>query len=214
MRRLTALIVLAGALDGACLGGAPPPPAPIPAPSPASPARSPSLDDLLAGDLAADRAFAWSEARRLTWSDFQGSPPGGGEESALTAYGLYYAWRCRGPAFGFRVIAAFRPRQSWVKTAVLGDSTQSGPVLQHEQTHFDLSEVYARRMRQYFAGLASACGKTDAELGAIAQRLVQEEKAEQRRYDAETRHGLAAGPQALWTAEVARRLAALARYAS
>jgi hypothetical protein len=49
---------------------------------------------------------------------------------------------------------------------------------------------------------------TDAHLSAIAQRLAQDEKAEQRRYDAETHHGLLAAKQAAWTLQTRRRLAA------
>ncbi|HET9384109.1 MAG TPA: hypothetical protein VFO67_03100, partial [Gemmatimonadales bacterium] len=74
-----------------------------------------ALDDMLREDLTADSAFPWSAARRLRWGDFRAQPPGRGEESAKTAYALYYAWRCRGAVFDFRVIAAFRPRQSWVQ---------------------------------------------------------------------------------------------------
>jgi hypothetical protein len=171
-----------------------------------APAPLPSLDAMLRADLASDTAFAWSAARRLVWSDFQGAPPAGGAEGARTAYTLYYAWKCRGQAFKFRVIAGFRPRQAWVKAAVLNDAAQSRSVLGHEQTHFDLVEVNARRMRRDFAELSGACGKTDGELTAIAQRLVREEKAEQRRYDDETDHGLLPEQQAAWTADVSRRL--------
>ncbi|HJS42263.1 MAG TPA: hypothetical protein VJ755_02215 [Gemmatimonadales bacterium] len=35
----------------------------------------------------------------------------------------------------FRVIAAFRPRQSWVKAAIVNDSAQSRSAPGHEQTH-------------------------------------------------------------------------------
>jgi uncharacterized protein DUF922 len=161
---------------------------------------------MLRGDMTADVAFPWSAARRLTWSDFQGPPPAEGGEGARTAYTLYYAWRCRGAAFEFRAIAAFRPRQSWVKAAVRNDALQSGSVLGHEQTHFDLAEVHARGMQRHFARLVGPCRKTDRELTALTRRLLQEEKAEQRRYDQETNHGLLADPQAAWTADVSRRL--------
>jgi len=161
---------------------------------------------MLRSDLAADHAFAWSAARRLVWSDFQASPPASGAEGARTAYTLYYAWRCRGRAFEFRGIAGFRPRSSWVKAIVLNDPVQRRTVLRHEQTHFDLTEVHARRMRRYFGGLTDPCGKGDAELTALARRMMDEERAEQRRYDEETRHGLLADRQTAWTADVSRRL--------
>ena len=162
---------------------------------------------MLHDDLVADSAFPWSATRRLVWSDFRGQPPTSGPEVAKTAYALFYAWKCRGEAFDFRVIAGFRPRQSWVKAIALNDTVLRRSALRHEQTHFDLAEVHARRMRRYFGGLAGACRKTDGELTQIATRLIDEEKAEQQRYDAETNHGLRSEAQAAWNADVARRLA-------
>jgi uncharacterized protein DUF922 len=173
-----------------------------------------ALDDMLASELAEDHAFAWSGRRRLRWSDFQGAPATRGTEAAMTAYTMSYAWKCAGRTFEFRVLAAFRPRFSWVKDAVLRDSVESRRTLVHEQTHFDLTEVHARRMRRSFAALTGPCRRADTELNELAQRLVQEEKADQRRYDDETNHGLLLKQQAAWTAEVGRQLTALGRYAA
>jgi uncharacterized protein DUF922 len=177
-----------------------------PAPPPTPVRSAPPPEDLLRGDMAADQAFAWSAKRPLAWSDFQASPPSQGAEAAKTSYTLYSVWRCRGEVFTFRVIAGFRPRQSWVKAIVLKDSTQRRTILLHEQTHFDLAEVHARGMRRAFEDLAHPCARTDSELQALLQRLTQEEKSEQRRYDSETNHGLIADQQAAWSRNVARRL--------
>jgi Bacterial protein of unknown function (DUF922) len=208
MKRLTLLSTLITmALSGCGHGASSSPPAAVaPKAAPTPKTGSATLDALLHEDLRADSAFPWSAARRLRWSDFRGQPPGRGDEGAKTGYALFYAWKCRGEAFDFRVIAAFRPRQSWVKAVIVKDSSQSRSALGHEQTHFDLTEVHARRMRQYFTALPHACRKTDQELTALARRLLQEEKAEQQRYDTETGHGLRAAPQAAWSREVTRRL--------
>ncbi len=160
---------------------------------------------MMRSDLADDHAIAWS-ARPLTWDDFQGSPPTEGSEGAMTSYTLYSAWKCRGGVFEFRVMAGFRPRQSWVKPIILNDSIQRRTILGHEQTHFDLAEVHARIMRRALSEIVNPCRMTDAHLSAIAQRLAREEKVEQRRYDAETKHGLRASQQAAWSTAVAKRL--------
>lgn len=190
-----------------------PRPAATPAPAPAAAPRGSAAERAVAEDMAAEQARPWTAAWRLAWRDFQGAPPSGGNEGARTAYGLYYAWSCRGDAFAFHVTAALHPRRSWVKTVVLRDARESARVLQHEQTHFDLTEVFARRLRQHFATLRSPCARDDAELRAAARRIIDEEKAMQRRYDTETTHGLRDDQQAAWNADVARLLAAAARYA-
>ena len=204
---LTALALLGCASSSPPPARGPRPAAPAPAPSTPAPGTSTALDDVIRNDMSDDRAFAWS-SRRLTWDDFQGEPPTEGSEGAVTAYTIYSAWKCRRDAFEFRVVAGFRPRQSWVKAVVLRDSEQRRTVLAHEQTHFDLAEVHARIMRRAFRDLERPCRQADAALSALAQRLGQAEKAEQRRYDAETRHGLLGDEQARWTLQTQRRLAA------
>jgi hypothetical protein len=170
------------------------------------------LPATLRTQLAAHDAVPWSATRRLSWTDFQGIAPTRGDEGALTAYSLFHGAACTGRAFEFRVIAAFLPRQSWVRPAVLVNPTTSARTLRHEQTHFDLSEVHARRMRRYFAELTQPCLKTTEELDALAQRFVREEGAAQRKYDDETSHGRVTKKQAEWETEVGRQLASLGRF--
>lgn len=163
---------------------------------------------MISSDLDDDHAFAWSARRPLVWRDFQGTPPTDGAEGAKTSYSLYSTWRCRGSEFEYRVVAGFRQRQSWVKAIVLNDTTQRRTVLGHEQTHFDIAEVHARRMRRAFGELVRPCSKSDDQIRAFVQDLAEAEKAEQRRYDSETIHGLLVETQASWSVQTRRRLAA------
>jgi len=155
----------------------------------------------------------WSATRRLVWPDFKGKPPRDGDEGARTAYGIFYVWTCHGDTFAFRVTAAFLPYRSWVKADVLRSGGESARVLRHEQTHFDISELYARHMRKRFAQLSAPCKLKDAELAAQARELVEEENATQRRYDEETNHSLEIERQLAWEDNVAKTLVSLRRYA-
>lgn len=176
-----------------------------------TPARPP-LGDAVRAQMAPHSAVAWSRGRPLTWGDFLASPRIEGQEGARTAYGLFYAVRCVGREFDYRVVAAFLPKQSWVKPGVVGDPAESLRVLGHEQTHFDLTEVYARRMREAFSGLPSACAKPEGELDRLAEQFVRDEGVAQRKYDAETDHGLTLAEQTRWDEDVSTRLIALRRY--
>ena len=95
---------------------------------------------------------------------------------------------------------------------MLANAAQSSRTLRHEQTHFDLSEVHARRMRRYFSELFEPCVKTAEELGVLAERFVREEAAAQRRYDEETSHGRVTKKQTEWETEVGRQLASLGKF--
>jgi len=174
----------------------------------------PSVFDTLDRELSRREAVQWSASRPLTWDDFQAVPPTGDPERvAETAYTVLHAINCRGKIFQSRVVAAFLPRQSWVRPSVRANPSQSVRSLSHEQTHFNLTEVYARRIRRYFAELTDPCLKSEREIEAQADQLIREESAAQRRYDDETSHGRIGAKQSEWDTETVRQIANLQRYA-
>ena len=176
-------------------------------------APEPTLAQSIDAQLAKHDAFPWSLKRPLTWADFKGEPPRSGGAAAETAYTLQYGARCTGQTFEFRVVAAFRPKDSWVRPSVLKQPADSVRALRHEQTHFDLTEVHARRMRRHFAELIAPCRVSTDDLSDIAERMVKEENAAQQQYDAETDHSRIAAEQARWDKEVASQLSSLVRWA-
>jgi hypothetical protein len=197
--RVLGAVAFAGVL-GAC------------APAAGTASATPSLDRQIQGDMSARDAIAWSAARRLRWSDFASSAPKAGDEGALTAYSIFYGVRCAGETFEFRAVAGFLPRESWVRPDVVADRTTSERTLRHEQTHFDLTEVFARRLRQAFSGLYEPCRRADTDLDALASQYLRAERTEQQRYDEETHHGLVAAEQTTWDRKTAADLASLGKY--
>ena len=172
-----------------------------------------TLTQSIDAQLARQEAFPWSLKRPLVWADFKGDPPRNGTAAAETAYTLLYGARCTGQTFEFRVVAAFRPKESWVRQAILKRPADSTRALKHEQTHFDLAEVHARRMRRHFAELIAPCRVSTDNLSEIAERMVGEEHAAQEKYDAETDHSRVPAEQARWDKEVTAQLSALVKYA-
>jgi hypothetical protein len=136
----------------------------------------------------------------------------GGGEGALTGYSLLFGTRCVGTAFDSEVAAVFLPHLSWVKPVVLSDPAMRASTLRHEQTHFDLTEVYARRLRKYLAEAYDPCGPRSDEVRTGAERYISGEALEQRRYDEGTRHGLLTADQAAWQRNVEGWLADLDAY--
>jgi hypothetical protein len=173
----------------------------------------PTLTELIDSEVVAADAIPWAADRPLTWKDFRGAPPvEPGDEGARTAYSLFYGARCTGRRFEFRVQAAVLPRLSWVTPNVVKNPALSTRSLRHEQTHFNLSEVHARRMRKYFAELEQPCSNSEVELNALAQRFVRAEATAQSSYDQETNYGRTPAKQSEWEAETARQIELLAAY--
>jgi hypothetical protein len=148
-----------------------------------------------------DAAFEWSPHRLLQWSDFLGTADMTSEAAALTSYVLSFDTECLGNRFTFRVVSRFLPAASWVKAGHLVQR-ESGLTLQHERTHFDLSEVQARRARLAMAALPSPCALDDQARDALLQPIAQDDAREQERYDRETAHGTNARRQAEWDERV------------
>jgi len=86
---------------------------------------------------------------------------------------------------------------------------RSERTLRHEQTHFDLTEVFTRRLRKSFSDLYQPCLRVDRDLDGLAAQMLKAEKDEQQRYDNETRHGLVTAAQDAWDQRVKQDLETL-----
>jgi hypothetical protein len=135
------------------------------------------------------------------------------DASALTVYAMSVSWGCTGEVFSYRVESMFQPAKSWVKPALLtrqgGDSSR---VLAHEQGHYDISEVQARRLRKTLGELDEPCARTDAEMNALVTKHLRADYDVQQRYDRETVYGLDGRRQGQWESETLKSLTALVKY--
>src|SRR6185295_10080368 len=139
--------------------------------------------------------------RPLVPGDFRGTPPTAtGQEGAHTEYTIFSGARCTGRTLEFQATAAVLPAQSWMVAELKRSPSETARTLRHEQTHFDISEVYARRIRRKFAELYDPCSNSEEVLQEFSDKLVRDEAAEQRRYDEETNHGRTTGSQTDWIA--------------
>lgn len=177
-----------------------------------------ALSLLLAGPAAAQSpplklppgVLAWSASRPLMLADFRGRPAPGQPHAALTSSNINSGISCQGNVFTGTARASFDPATSWVR-----DPAHLTPaLLRHEQLHFDIAEVHARRLRQQLRTLRLPC--SDA-LGPAFRKLSEAgyaawQEAEDT-YDRETNHGLLAAPQAAWEARVRQQLAELDAFA-
>jgi hypothetical protein len=169
--------------------------------------QQPPLIETIQSQIADRHGVIWSATRKLTWDDFTGAVVNADlGEAAHLEYGLFYGVRCTGRALQFRVINAMIPGDSWVLPSVISSPADNARTLQHEQTHFDLAEIHARKMEKYFAGLYEPCMRSNEDLAALADGLIKTQSAEQKRYDDETRNGRRADAQKHWDADVASRL--------
>jgi hypothetical protein len=91
-----------------------------------------------------DDKILWNKDKPLTWNDFQGIPKKSSQRSAMTNSGIELKTSFENNTLTITVGAYFIKNKSWVKKEALGDSL----LLEHEQVHFDITELFARKFRQ------------------------------------------------------------------
>jgi len=199
MRVTVGILLLLAATAAACV------PARTSAPKP--------ITEVIDAQISAKGGLRWAKDRPLTPTDFKGTAPTStGQEGAHTEYTIISGARCVGRTLEYRVTLAMLPSQSWFVPELRRSPSDSAKTLRHEQTHFDLSEVYARKIRRKFAESYDVCSQSEAALQAISDTLVKDEAGEQIRYDEETNHGRTVALQSDWDKKVAGWLDALGKY--
>lgn len=138
--------------------------------------------------------------RRLTWDDFKS--PADEDESlhAMTSTNIAIKAQCNGNQMRYDVKCVFVTKASWTKNRA------SKKLLDHEQMHFDLTEIHARLLRQKLNQTAGICGANKVKLDAVVEKYFNDWKKEQDLYDQETNHGLIEEKQQDWAKSISNRL--------
>ena len=173
---------------------------------------STDLADSLRQRAARDGAIPWSAAHPVEWKDFRGRPGSTSSTAAETASGIGYMLQCRDSDLSFAVLATFSRGESWVRTDVPSSTTASATTLRHERTHFDITELFARRLRQALSSARDICPHRTGDARRTFEQLRKESEDTQKRYDKETAHGTASAPQAAWEKRVKAGLDSLNRF--
>lgn len=154
-------------------------------------------------------SIRWSASRLLTVADFKGRPRPSEGHAALTSANINSGASCRNGIFMGTARASFDPSSSWVREP----AAMTPALLHHEQLHFDLAEVYARRLRQQLLALHVACDQMGPEFNRLSQAGYAAWQKAEDDYDRDTSHGLNKPRQALWDAQVRQQLTELAAFA-
>ncbi len=151
----------------------------------------------------------WDEDHPLTWEDFQGNPNynyRNRDISALTSSGIVHYRGCENGKITYRVRAYFEKNESWYKNAAKTDYH-----LAHEQLHFDVTELHARKLRKLLDEQNYRCGEEEQFERYIRQYLNNWEVTQQA-YDFSTHHSLNKKQQKNWHHKIAFELSLMDDY--
>lgn len=146
---------------------------------------------------------SWSLEAPLQWADFSGKPDSPETIYAAATYaGLALDVRdvTISGRVTFKIRAVFDSRRSWAHPDRSDDY-----VLAHEQLHFDIAELYARRLERKLNALQLKVKDKEVAKRMLVQYNIAQMK-EQERYDTECVHGLNQENQLSWRTKVDREL--------
>lgn len=162
------------------------------------------LSGILFAFQTADQ-IPWKESRQLTWDDFQGKPDASSPYKAKTESELSIKIESKGLDVTIVMQNCFNKKTSWVKE-------KRDVLLTHERTHFDISELWARKFKQKLKDKTFAAKSFQNTLNAMHSEINKEARAMQAEYDKETEHSVNEKAQSTWTKKVNADLKSLSEF--
>jgi hypothetical protein len=162
--------------------------------------------------FAAERSLTqdvivWDSATQLTWADFAGKVDAKSPFDAATTSGMRYQLKSSSEGVTDSVVAVFYPAESWVRR-----HTENGLI--HEQGHFDITEIFARKLRKRLQEFVPRRGDLPHQLNLLYNETENERDAMEQLYDRETNHSVDAVRQARWNLRIRNELKELGEFAN
>lgn len=147
----------------------------------------------------------WNAGYKLAWSDFQGKPDTLSEFTAATHATIQYSMKITGASLFTQVYCFFDRKTSWVS-----DKTDIGLI--HEQGHFNIAELFARKLRKRFKEYKAIPATARQDLKNIFLKIKTERNAMDSLYDKETDFSRNETKQKFWTSKILNELKKFEEY--
>ena len=152
--------------------------------------------------------IVWQKNHRLTWNDYKGKPQHNRFAAASTVYSMHrHIYKDANGNIMASIKAHFYPQDSW-KGSYLDDA-----LLAHEQKHFDIVELYARKLRKQLMEI-KVRNEEDAQqkMDSLHKIIDDEMDAYQDKYDKESDYSMAHDEQAAWIKQIDAAIDSLSAY--
>ncbi len=155
---------------------------------------------------ANEELLEWNSSKKLTWADYKGKVDRNSDAAASTTTYLAIEYHIKNSNFSYTIQSRFSKTRSWGlhKTAY---------ILSHEQGHFDIAEVFARKLHMKMSTYKFNSKTFEKDLKKIYQDILDEKEKTQNDYDRETRHSINKEKQAEWLKKIEKMLEEYEDYA-
>lgn len=153
---------------------------------------------------SAATTFEWKEHSKLSWDDFRG-PVGNPNDATVAVTHCGMGFKTAPVKDGEKpqiiVFNKFYTEKSWVMS-----DAKLPEILEHEQGHFDLCEIYTRKLKVALESVDFDKPNARKTLYDTYYRINAEYEDRQQRYEDETTHGTIDKEQKRWTSNIAHEL--------
>jgi hypothetical protein len=146
-----------------------------------------------------EELLEWSASRKLTWKDYKADPERGSDAAASTTSYLAIEYNIRSNSFGYKIQSKFSKTRSW-------GLHKTDYILSHEQGHFDIAEIFARKLHKKMSEYQFNKKTYQKDLNKIYQEILDEKEKMQNDYDKETNHSIKKEKQAEWLKKISKML--------
>jgi hypothetical protein len=141
----------------------------------------------------------WRPDYKLKWEDFQGAADTTSEYKAISSPAISYNLLSSEKKFSVKVSCYFYKSKSWTKS-------RSDNLLAHEQGHFDIAELFARKLRERFSIYKYNASSIRNDFREIYNKILDEKDKMDSLYDKETNFSRNKTNQIYWTKKIAQEL--------
>lgn len=156
-------------------------------------------------DFDPKRFIEWNEYYKLTWDNFESIVDDDTFGDAGTAVKIIAKPYFIGKNIDYNVYALFDRQKSWV-------FEKDPALLAHEQLHFDIAELYSRKIRKKVEALKNEKIRDLAHYNKEINKILLESNEVDLQYDMETLHGGIKVKQAAWSDKISNELKSLEAY--
>jgi len=154
-----------------------------------------------------NESIQWSVNKKLDWSDYLATPPSTSDAAAITSTSIGIEYHVRNSVFTYTVACLFSKTRSWGRF-------RTDYILQHEQGHFDITEIFARKLSKELSEYKFDPGNYEHEVNSIYKKIMDEKEEYQNRYDTETDFSRNKEKQAEWLEKIRAELERTSAFAN
>ena len=154
---------------------------------------------LLVLSLPDEDSIKWQEDRRLTWDDFKAAPLKLGNTAAMTTTHLGFSYSVTNGKVTYKIDCRFEKNKSW-------GLVKNDWILRHEQGHFDIAEIFARKLNKSINEYQFNRSSFQQDLDMIYKSVVDDKERYQQVYDNETDYSRNKANQEEWLKNIESEL--------